>query len=73
MTFVISKVLQFLAGHRFYVKLTPMSIALYPYERYGFTPYIFNLDCQCVTPIIDHFFTPGREPNDYFSHSKVKI
>ncbi|MCC5621251.1 hypothetical protein [Nostoc sp. CHAB 5715] len=32
MTFAISKELQFLAGHGFYVKLTPMSNALYPYR-----------------------------------------
>ncbi|MCC5625133.1 hypothetical protein [Nostoc sp. CHAB 5715] len=32
MTFTISKELQFLAGHGFYVKLTRMSNALYPYR-----------------------------------------
>jgi hypothetical protein len=35
------------AGYGFYVKLTPMSIALYPYERFGFpccTYFIFSVN-----------------------------
>ncbi len=57
MTFAKSIELQFLAGHRFHVKLTPMSIAKPLRQIWLFNSFTFGIFCQCVSPSLAHLHT----------------